>query len=98
GKQFFAESLAIMRQVGHPKGIAEALNGLALLESDAHRSLALAEQSVALMRELGDRSGLADSLYYMGRIGRERGDFDLAGACWREVNALNEAMGIPGGL
>ena len=98
GKQFFAESLAIMQQVGHRKGIADALNGLAVLESDANRSLALAEQSVAIMRELDDRLGLADSLYYMGRIGRQRGDFDLARACWIEVNALNEEMGIQGGL
>jgi non-specific serine/threonine protein kinase len=98
GQQFFAESLAIMQQVGNRKGIADALNGLAVLESDANRSLAIAEQSVAIMRELGDRKGLADSLYYMGRIAQQRGDFDLAGACWMEVNALNEAMGISGGL
>jgi predicted ATPase/DNA-binding SARP family transcriptional activator len=98
GKQFFAESLTIMEQLSDQKGIANALNGLAVLESDANEARALAETSVAIMRQLGDRQGLAGSLYYMGRIARQIGDLDLARVCWTEANALDEEMGMRGGL
>jgi tetratricopeptide (TPR) repeat protein len=98
GKQFFAESLTIMEQLGHPKGIADALNGLAVLESDANEARDLAEKSVAILRALGDRQGLADSLYHRGRVARQIGDLDLARVCWMEANALNEAMGMKGAL
>jgi tetratricopeptide (TPR) repeat protein len=98
GKQCFAESLAIMRQLGDRRGIATALNGLAVLESDPNASRALAEESLAIMRELGDRQGIADSLYHLGRVARNIGSHNEARAYWMEANALDEELGNRGGL
>lgn len=98
GKQYYVESLTIMQRLGDKRGIAVALSGLAALESNPRESRVLAEKSLALMREVGERKGMADSLYHLGLIARQSGDHDQAHACWMEANALNEEMGIKGGL
>ena len=82
-RAMFVERLAIMRQLGSPRGIAAALNGLAGLMSDPQAAgaecdpsgaRALAEESLAIMRGMGDRQGMAHSLFLLGRLARQAGD------------------------
>jgi tetratricopeptide (TPR) repeat protein len=98
GRQLFAESLSIMERLDDPRGIADALIGLAVLEGDAHEARGLAERSVAIIRRLGDGPGLAEGLYQMGRIARQGEDLDLARRCWMEADALDEESGVKGAL
>jgi predicted ATPase/class 3 adenylate cyclase len=78
---FLTQGLAIWRELGDKRGIAEALNNLAVgatQSGDRVRARVLVAESLALFRELADRRGTAHALNNLAEI--LSGDGDPAGA------------------
>jgi len=68
---YFEEALAIFRELGHPKGIAQALNDIATsLYQLGHFEEARQayEESLAIKEKIGDRLGLAVTLNNLGSV------------------------------
>src|SRR6266571_4595639 len=68
GAAFYAESLALFRELDDRHGIALAIKGQAMAArkaGDYAGSRTLFEQSLALLRELGDKWDTADILYHL---------------------------------
>ena len=73
---FYVRALAVAREVGDPRILAEALSDVALTESDvsspaslalaAGRGLSRLTEALAIYRELGDRRGEAGVLWTIG--------------------------------
>jgi len=79
--EFLTQGLAVWRELGDKRGIAEALNNLAVgatQSGDRVRARVLVAESLALFRELSDKRGTAHALNNLAEI--LRGDGDLAGA------------------
>ena len=99
-RQHLEESLAIMRERGNGRGIAEVLMGLGMVATyhgDLDAARALHEESLALLRALGDKAGVAQSLYHLGDLARSRGDGGQARALWEECRAMDQEAGIRAG-
>jgi predicted ATPase/DNA-binding SARP family transcriptional activator/class 3 adenylate cyclase len=87
---FWAESLAIRRQLGDRRGIAEVINASVNLVpvQENPATWALLEESLAICRELEDRRGIARALWGMGSVAAQRGDCAPARAWYEEALAL----------
>jgi predicted ATPase/class 3 adenylate cyclase len=92
--RYFEESLAIARSLGHRRGIADALLGLAHeLDNRLGRhaeARPLLEEAVRICRELGDEPSLARSL---GGIAWLEQDYRKARALWSETVAIRRRLG-----
>ncbi len=71
----------------------EAAASLAVYQVDHDRGEALCRESLALCRERGDAKGTAFSLYLLGTIDWQRGDFAMARALMEESLALYKEVG-----
>ena len=63
--------LALFRELGNKRGIADSLSGLGRLaraQGDYEAARALHEESLAIRRELADRWGIANSLNCLGNV------------------------------
>jgi predicted ATPase len=90
-----AESLAVAVAADEPRGVAQALNLLAAIDSywlDERRAEARQrfDESLAIMRRLGDRRGTAIVLHNLGTHLLRDGDVAAAEACYGESLALRE--------
>jgi predicted ATPase/transcriptional regulator with XRE-family HTH domain/Flp pilus assembly protein TadD len=75
------ESVALWRDLGDPRGIAESLNnlgGVASEQGDYDLATSLYTESLALWRELGDTRSIGATLNNMGIIADARGDYERA--------------------
>ena len=93
---FFAESLAIRRELGEKGGIATALNDLGWVawhRNDYTAVRALSEESLAIWRELGDKAGIATSLHNLGWVAYHRGEYAAAHALCQESLGLHRELG-----
>jgi len=99
----FRASIAIYREVGDERGLAEALRGLAAVRADLddhEAALALFEEAVALLRRLDEPAELAVALNHLGaalardgRGARATVLYEEALVMFRRVdNALGTAM------
>ena len=90
------ESLAIRRQLGDRRGVAESLSNLgtaARAQSDIVSARALHEESLAIRRELGSRGNIARSLNNLGNVALDQGDFPAARALYEESLAITRELG-----
>jgi predicted ATPase/DNA-binding CsgD family transcriptional regulator len=90
------EGLAIQRQLGDPKGIADALSNLGavtLFQQDLATARQLYQESLATNRRLGNRQGIADALSHLGIIAAYRGEHDAAWAQHAESLTLWQELG-----
>ncbi len=88
------ESVALHRELGDKKSIADSLNTLGIAayrQGDYGRAVALLEESLGLSRELGRTEPFA--LYLLGIVSRLRGDYERAEALGKESLALNRGLG-----
>jgi predicted ATPase/DNA-binding SARP family transcriptional activator len=91
-----AESLALFRELGEARGLADALCNLAgarLSQNDYDRAVPLLLESLALYRQLDVPTGAALALSYLGMLAKEQGDYDRAVACHEECLELNRRAG-----
>ena len=97
----FNESLAMSRELGDKKGIANCLNGLgavARMQGDFSRATPLLEESLALWRELGDGWNMAWSLRFLGLAASNQEDYSRALELLEESVALFREIGDKGSL
>jgi predicted ATPase len=93
---WFAENLALRRQLGDKGGTAQALNNLGVIardRGDHERARVLFEESLALRRELGDRAKFAVPLDNLGMQALNSGDYARAAALLEEALALRREAG-----
>jgi len=93
--EFLTHGLAVWRELGDKRGIAEALNNLAVgatQSGDRVRARVLVAESLALFRELSDKRGTAHALNNLAEILRGDGDLPGARALFEESVPLFEAI------
>jgi len=93
--EFLTQGLAVWRELGDKRGIAEALNNLAVgatQSGDRVRARVLVAESLALFRELSDKRGTAHALNNLAEILRGEGDLPGARALFEESVPLFEAI------
>ena len=93
--EFLTHGLAVWRELGDKRGIAEALNNLAVgatQSGDRVRARVLVAESLALFRELSDKRGTAHALNNLAEILRGEGDLPGARALFEESVPLFEAI------
>jgi predicted ATPase/DNA-binding SARP family transcriptional activator/DNA-binding CsgD family transcriptional regulator len=94
--KLYEECLALYRELGDKKGIANTLNSfgaLAYAVGDLERALALTRESLALKRQLGDEKGLMSSRNNLGEMLHTAGDLSGAQALFEENLESERAMG-----
>jgi predicted ATPase len=90
------ESLAIRRQSGDRRGMAQSLRHLGRLatdQGDFPAARALLEESLAIERELDDRDGLATTLADLAIVTYHQGGFEVARALYEESLAIARELG-----
>jgi predicted ATPase/class 3 adenylate cyclase len=90
------ESLALGRDLGDRRLIADSLYGLAQAcqsEGDFEAARVFGEESESLYRELGDRRTLQNLCNTMGQVVREQGDYARARAYFEESVAIARELG-----
>jgi predicted ATPase/class 3 adenylate cyclase/tetratricopeptide (TPR) repeat protein len=96
-----AEALAVWRELGDQRGMAEALNNLGVgmrYLGDRARSKVAVEEGLALFRGLADRRGIAHALNNLAELARIEGDLARARALFEESVPLFEAIEDERGL
>jgi predicted ATPase/class 3 adenylate cyclase len=87
--------LAVWRELGDTRGIAEALNNLgdvSRLRGDRARSKDYIEESLGLFRSLADRRGTAHALILSAELAADDGDLVRARSLFEESVPLFEAV------
>lgn len=90
------ESLALARQLGDKRGVANALNTLAnisLYKGDYDTARSLYSEALDLWQETGNRHGEAVSLGNLGIIMAEQGDHTTARAHMEDSLAIRRQLG-----
>jgi tetratricopeptide (TPR) repeat protein len=93
--KFYVRSLQLRLKLGDTRGVALALNNLAVnaqFEGKPDASLAHQEASIDLFRELGDPAGVALSLITLGAMAQLQGRGDSARGLYEESLALFRAI------
>jgi predicted ATPase len=100
-RAFFEESLRISRELDDSRGIAVALNAVAVNaqeDGDLARSRALLEESLGLWRELGDSVALGRGLSNLATVARLEGNFVESLALFEECLAISRQLGDRAGM
>jgi non-specific serine/threonine protein kinase len=89
------ESVSILREVGHPRGLASALAwlGHVLQQLETSTARKLLEESLEIARRLGDVPLLSGALNVLGEICRREGDYECAAGYYEESLALARGAG-----
>jgi non-specific serine/threonine protein kinase len=91
-------SLALRRELGDRRGIAQSLGSLgfvALAQGDHAAARLLYEESLVIWQELGDRRRIAGALGDLGYLYRVLGDYPAARILFEEGLALSRELGGP---
>ena len=94
------QALALARELGEPKGIAQALNGLGMAASTAgehEAARSFYEQSLAAAREAGDERGVAVAHNNLGDVAMILGDYEAARPLLEESLAIHRRGGDQAG-
>jgi predicted ATPase/transcriptional regulator with XRE-family HTH domain len=89
------EVLRLSRSLGDNKGVASALNILALsarIMGDIPRATALHEESLVLARMLDDPNGMARAMSNLGVVATDQGKYALAAQRYEEALSIYRAM------
>jgi predicted ATPase/DNA-binding SARP family transcriptional activator len=92
----YEESLAIWRELGNKRRIAELLDSLAFvcnIQDDYERQAALTAEALAIWQELGDPEGIAEARDSIGRMAYRQGEYARARALWEESVAIRQELG-----
>jgi DNA-binding NarL/FixJ family response regulator len=95
-RPLFEESLAIFRELGDRRGIANALHNLGSVsrfQGDYAGAARLFDEGLALSRELGDTWGIGVALAMRGALALDLGDYERAGPLLEESLALGRKLG-----
>ncbi len=95
------ESLALFRELGEVRGLADALCNLAgarLSQNDYARAEPMLLEALDLYRQIDFPIGTATALSYLGMSAKEQGDFDRAVRCHEESLELNRQASNQFGL
>lgn len=90
------ESLEISRGLEDKKGVAIALNAMAVNtrdQGDIAASRSLFEETLALWEELGDRAAVARSLSNLASVVKLQGDYTLARSIYGECHSIFRELG-----
>jgi predicted ATPase/class 3 adenylate cyclase len=85
------EALALYRELGDKKGVADSLGHLGwatMYQGDDERAEALFEESLAAARESKDDWSISYALNALSVMASDRGDFERAKVLWEESLAL----------
>ncbi len=98
GRTFLEQALAASEGAVTPlrAKALEAAASLAVFQIDHDRGEALCRESLAQCRERGDTEGTASSLYLLGTIARQKGDFSIARSLMEESLALYKMVSDKG--
>jgi predicted ATPase/class 3 adenylate cyclase/transcriptional regulator with XRE-family HTH domain len=100
-RAMYEESLAIFRELGDKKGIAQSLDGLGIIaydQGDHVSGRSQMEESLAIRRELGDKKGIAQSLNNLGNAAQYQGDYASARSLQEESLAIERELGNKRGI
>jgi predicted ATPase/transcriptional regulator with XRE-family HTH domain len=89
-------SLALAREEGDPKSIADTLHHVAVMRvytGQHSQARQLYEEALSLRRELGDRSGMARTLGNLAGVAMHLGDLREAYRLFRETESLFNELG-----
>jgi tetratricopeptide (TPR) repeat protein len=92
------ESVAVLRQIGDRRRLADALQGLGTVARDKcsyPEALATLEESLRISREDDDQYGIADNLFQLGLLARQQADHARAQSLLAEAFAIYRAHGHP---
>jgi tetratricopeptide (TPR) repeat protein len=100
-KMLFEESLALYRELGNNRGIAESLRGLGFVardQRDYEGAVELFEESLALSRKVEDKWGIAWPLNDLGVVALSQGDYGRAVELCKESLFLFREIGDGWGM
>jgi predicted ATPase/class 3 adenylate cyclase/Tfp pilus assembly protein PilF len=95
-RALYEESLAIWRELGERRGIANLLNNLGNLayrQGEFEASRSLHEESLAIRREMGEPWEIAASLNNLGILACDQGDYERARSLHEESLAIRRGLG-----
>jgi predicted ATPase/DNA-binding SARP family transcriptional activator len=95
------ESVAIWREVGDRRGLANSLRNLGMVnlrQGDPVTARSLLTESLAIWRELSDRFGIGMGLNCLGAVASSQGDYAAARALHEQGLAVIRDSGDPWGL
>jgi predicted ATPase/class 3 adenylate cyclase len=104
-RESYERCLAIRREIGDVRGIAEALYNSGFTysarlsgERRIEEGVVRLEEALGLFRELGDDGGMARVLWGLGNLRYENEDYPEAERLFREALAIHERLGDPFGM
>ncbi|HLK60521.1 MAG TPA: tetratricopeptide repeat protein [Chthonomonadaceae bacterium] len=100
-RSLYEEGLAIARELGDKRGLAESLLNLgnvAFNLGDYISARALYEEGLPLRRELGDKQDIASSLNNLGLVADNQGDYASARTLYEESLAIKREFGDKQGI
>jgi DNA-binding CsgD family transcriptional regulator/tetratricopeptide (TPR) repeat protein len=96
GEALAEQSLALNREQGNTRGIADCLGLLvhsAMVKGKTAEAIALSEERVRLMRQVGEPGEVAESLYDLAQMLNFRGELARAQALYEEALLLYRKAG-----
>src|SRR5262249_10252321 len=90
------ESLAIRRELGDRRGMAEALillGNVSAFRADYATACGFHEEGLAIWREYGNTGEIAGALANLGHVSAAEGDDAAAQRLWEESAALRRSIG-----
>lgn len=100
-RRLHEESLAILRELGDPRGIARSLINLGLVDfdqGDYQAARARFEEGLAIRRKLGGGQGIVGALHNLGAVAKACGDYQAAWSLFEEGLATYRELGDPWGI
>jgi hypothetical protein len=97
-RTLYEQALALRREIGNRRGIADALHelgALATAEGDLRQAAAHLHESLSLRFRIGDRLGIADSLAAAADLAARRGHTEPAQRLLGATQALRALLGLP---
>jgi tetratricopeptide (TPR) repeat protein len=87
--------VTIWRELGGKRGLAAALQilGVVMERPDRAAARSLLEESLAIWRDLNEPGGVAQSLYFLGSLAHQEGDFAAARSFFEESLAIWRQLG-----
>jgi tetratricopeptide (TPR) repeat protein len=99
--RYYDEALALSREVGDKRVIADSLEKIGIVHSDKglhDEALRNFEEALEISREIGDKSGIAQKLNNIGIFHHDTGSYDEALKFYEETLAISREIGDKNGI